>query len=279
MTGQIAAADAAARPIHFENYAVLYELLTAARQELDAEICDWCFRPLLPNGKELSAAWFEVDAAHRALSELLDAADKRYSLPASPRLPMARTMSLHYWEREAFDNHELLGELFPPAARPELEARVLRSRDTLVAYFGRLTATFRRLLHRTRIRKTLVNERLRPMDLSAWLRADLANIDRFQLFLSGEPDAFEGFAAVREACRATIANLDDLWPPFEGVENESTTRLLKRYITRADRFRGEVLEEFADRFSFHVRHLPNMNPRWSESGEPAILPAEQANRP
>lgn len=278
MTSQAPATDAAARPIHFENYATLYELLTAARWELDGEICEWYIRPLLPGSKTLSAAWSEVDAAHRALSDLLDAADERYSLPASPRLPTARTTSLHYWEREAFDNHELLGELFPPAARPELEARVFRFRDALMAYFGRLMTTFRRLLYRTRVRAALINERLRPMDLSAWLRADLANIDRFQLFLSGEPDAFEGFAAVRGACRATTANLDDLWPLFEGVGNEGTTRLLKRYITRADRFRGEILEEFADRFSFHVRHLLNINPRWSERGEPAIFPAERANR-
>ncbi len=62
-------------------------------------------------------------------------------------------------------------------------------------------------------------------------------------------------------------------PSIERITNPQSKnfRLLKRYIARADRFREEVLDEFADRFSLHVRDLPNLNPRWSYPGEPAFF--------
>ena len=186
MTTQTLATGTAADPINFENYAAIYEELNAARFELDEEICEWYVRCLFPSDQELGAAWPEVDAANRSLTEFLDSADGRYSLPTSPKIPTCRTMSIQYWEREPFDNYELLGELFPPATRQELEARVLRFRDVLLSHFNRLAATARQRLYSTRILEDLVNERLRPLDLSAWLLYDLANINRFQLFLSGE---------------------------------------------------------------------------------------------
>ena len=278
MTTQILAAAGAADPINFESYAAIYEQLNAARWELDEAICEWYLRCLFPSDQELTVAWPEVDAANRSLTEFLDAADDRYSLPTSPKIKTCRTMSLHYWEREPFDNHELLGELFPPAARPELEALVVCLRDVLMAYFDRLMATLRRLLYGTRIHEGLVNARLRPMDLSAWLSSDLANINRFQLFLSAQDDAFENFAGVSKSCKVIKTVVDDMTYPFQFIENPRSKdfRLLKRYITRADRFREEVLEEFADRFSLHVRRLPNLNPRWSYPGEPAYFAAERA---
>ena len=278
MTTQILAAAGAADPINFESYAAIYEQLNAARWELDEAICEWYLRCLFPSDQDLTAAWPEVDAANRSLTEFLDAADGRFSLPTSPKIKTCRTMSLHYWEREPFDNYELLGGLFPPAARPELEARVLRFRDVLLAYFDLLMATLRRLLYGTRIHEGLVNARLRPMDLSAWLSTDLANINQFQLFLSDEEDAFENFAGVRKACKVSMRVVDDLCYPFQFIEDPRSEdfRLLKRYIARADRFREEVMDEFADRFSLHVRRLPNLNPRWSYPGEPAFFAAERA---
>ncbi len=278
MTTQIVATGTASDPINFENYAAIYEKLNAARWELDEEICEWYMRCLFPSDQDLKAAWSEVDAANRSLNEFLDAANDRYSLPASPKIKTCRTMSLHYWEREPFDNYELLGELFPPATRQELEARVFRFRDVLLAYFDQLMATLRLLLYSTRIHEGLVNCRLRPLDLSAWLVSDLANINRFQLFLSGEKDAFENFARVRKSCRSIKTVVDDLTYPFEFIEDAQSKnfRLMKRYIDHADRFREEILEEFADRFSLHVRHLPNLNPRWSYPGEPPFFPVERA---
>ncbi len=219
MTTQTLSASNAADLINFENYAAIYEELNAARWELDEEICEWYMRCLFPSEQGLTAAWSEVDATNRSLNEFLDAADERYSLSTSPKIKTCRTMSLHYWEREPFDNYELLGELFPPATRPKLEARVLRFRDILLAYFDQLMATVRQLLYSTRIHEGLVNCRLRPLDLSAWLVSDLANIDRFQLFLSGEKDAFENFARVRKSCRSIKTIVDDLTYPFEFIED------------------------------------------------------------
>lgn len=274
MTTQTLATATTAAPINFENYAKIYEQLNAARWELDEEICEKYLRCLFPSDQDLKAAWPEVDAANRSLTEFLDAADERYSLPTSPKIQTCRTMSIHYWEREPFDNYELLGELFPPATRQELEARVLRFRDVLLSYFDRLVATARLLLYSTRIHEDLVNERLRPLDLSAWLLSDLANINRLQLFFSGEKDAFENFAGVRKAYKAIKTIVDDLTYPFEYIADPRSTnfRLLKGYIARADRFREEIMEEFADRFSLHVRHLPYLNPRWSYPGELAFFP-------
>lgn len=278
MTTQNPATGAVTDEINFENYAAIYEQLNAARCELDEEICEWYIRYLFfPSDQDLTAAGSEVEAANQSLTEYLDAADQRYSLPTSPKIPMARTVSLWYWEREPFDNYELLRELLPPAARAELEARILRFRDALLAYSDRLTSRLRRLLYNTRIHEGLVLEGLRPMDLSAWLLSDLTNINRFQLLLSSEQDAFEHFAGVLKSYRAIKAIVDEMDSAFQVIEDPRSKgfRLLKRYIVRADRFREEVLEEFAHGFGFHFRHLPNLNPRWSYPGEPAFFPGER----
>src|SRR4051794_27889540 len=84
MTTQTLATGTAENPINFENYALLYDELTAAQADLDEETCRlpvWC---IFPDDQELGFLWTEVISAGRSLAEFLDASDEKYSLPTSP---------------------------------------------------------------------------------------------------------------------------------------------------------------------------------------------------
>ena len=134
-------------PINFENYAQLYDRLTAAQADLDEETCRLPIWWIFPDDRELRSLWTELISVGQSLAEFLDASDEKYSLPASPMIMIGRYGAMEIGERRPFDNYELLLRNFPPSTRRELETRVLRFRDVMLAYYNRVMAMVRDLLY------------------------------------------------------------------------------------------------------------------------------------
>lgn len=277
MTTQTLATGTSADQINFENYALLFDQLTAAQEDLDEETCRfpvWC---IFPGDRELKPLWNEVIVAGRSLAEFLDASEEKYSLPTSPPIMVGRFGAIEIGERRPFDNHELLTRSFPPSTRPEIESRVLRYRDVLLAYYDRLMAKLRDILYGTRIHERLLNSELGPFLLRGLLLLDEANFERFRLVFrdldDGDDSDFEHFEAVREGCKSLKAALEDMNQYSSVTDSRSgVLPLLGAYIADADSYREEMLRVIAGCLNFHVRHLHQLNPRWSHLGEPVFVP-------
>ncbi len=262
--------------INFENYALLYDDLTAAQADLDEETCRlpiWC---IFPDDRELTPLWSEVISAGRSLAEFLDASDEKYSLPTSPAIMVGRYGAMEIGERRPFDNYELLQRKFPPPTRPELEARVLRFRDDLLAHYNRLMAKVRDILYSTRIHRRLMNSESGPLLLLGPLIFDEANFERFRLIFrnleNGDDYDFEHYVAVQEGCESLKAALEGMNQYWSVTDPRSEAfSLLMGYVAVADSYRDEMLSAIAGNLNFHLQSLIRLNPRWSHPGEPLFL--------
>lgn len=277
MTTQILATSTVADPINFENYALLFHDLTSAQADLDEETCPlpvWC---ILPDDRELRSHWSEVVSARRSLAEFLDAGDEEYSLPTSPPIMAVRSVNMTIGGRLPFDNDELLRRRFPPPTRHELEARVQRYRDVLLAYYDHLMAKLRDILYGTRLHERLLLSELGPFLLRGPLLLDEANFERFRLIIQdlddGDDSDFDHFEAVQVGCKSLKAALEDMSQYSSVTDSRSgVLPLLGAYMADADSYREEMLRVIAGYLNFHVRPLHQLNPRWSHLGEPVFVP-------
>ena len=274
MTTQTLATAGAADPINFENYALLYDELTTTQADLDEESCPlpyWC---IFPDDRELSSLWTEVISAGRSLAEFLDASDENYSLPTSPMIIVARD-AMTVRQRHPFDNYELLQRDFPPPTRQVLEARVLRYRDVLLAYYNLLLTKVREVLYSTRIHGRLMNSESGPLLLLGPLIFDEANFERFRLIFQDLDDGdnydFEHYDAIQEvykSLKCTLEGMNQYWSAFD--PHSAAYSLLMEYIAVADAYREDMLTIFTGYLNFHICALPRLNPRWSYPGEPSF---------
>ncbi len=276
MTTQTLPTGTAADPINFENYALLYHDLTSAQADLDEETYPlpiWC---ILPDDQELKSEWPDVVSAGRSLAEFLDTEDEDYSLPASSPIMVVRSVHMRIGGRLAFDNNELLQRRFPPSTRQELEARVQRYRDVLLAYYHRLLAKVRDVLYSTRIHGRLMNSQSGPLLLLGPLILDEANFERFRLIFrnhdNGDDCDFEHYEAVQEVCDTLKDALERMNPYWSVTDPQSEAfSLLMEYVAVADSYRDEMLSAIAGYLNFHIRSLLRLNPRWSHPGEPVCV--------
>jgi hypothetical protein len=273
MTSQSLTTGNVAAPINFENYALLYDRLTAAQADLDEETCRLPIWWIFPNDRELKSLWTELISVGQSLAEFLDASDEKYSMPASPMIMVGRCGAMEIGERRPFDNYELLQRNFPPSTRRELETRVLRFRDVMLAYYNRLMAKVRDLLYDTRIDEQLLTKGLSSLLLRSSLILDEANFERFRLILQVTDDGdnydFEHFVALREAHESLKTALEEMNEYFLVTDPQSREfPLLREYIAVADSYREDMLIIFGGYLDLQLSSLLSLNPRWSHPGEP-----------
>ncbi|WP_074315206.1 hypothetical protein [Singulisphaera sp. GP187] len=178
--------------------------------------------------------------------------------------------------RLPFDNIELLQRRFPPPTRQELEARVQRHRDALLAYYNRLLAKVRDILYSTRIHERFMTSEIVPHLLLGPLIYDEANFERFRLIFrdldDGDDYDFEHFVAVQEGCDSLKAALEGMSEYSSVTDPRSGVFFpLRGYVVDADRYREEMLRAIAGYLDFHIRPLFRLNPRWSRTGEPVFV--------